>query len=325
MYRRLSVIILLLIFLLTNITSQITTTYKTDKPKSGEGVNMFLKRHNLNIRKYKSHFLKINAKNIGKNNSLKLGVEYKIPNTVDVIDNYLYGEKNRKFKIIDNALGNASFYLIAGHGGPDPGAMGTYKEHTLCEDEYAYDIILRLSKKLEEHGANVELIIKDKNDGIRDECFLKMDKDELCDNKELPLDQLSRLKQRTKYVNKLYRKDKAKYKRCIVIHIDSRNKGKAIDVFFYHAPKSKKGKSTAKEIVKVFDKKYSKFQPSRGYSGIVKSRGLYMLRKTLPVSVFIELGNIRNYRDQQRFILENNRQAIANWIYEGLLNDYKKN
>lgn len=34
------------------------------------------------------------------------------------------------------------------------------------------------------------------------------------------------------------------------------------------------------------------------------------------------LRNIRNFRDQQRFILESNRQALANWLAEGILNDY---
>jgi N-acetylmuramoyl-L-alanine amidase len=50
-----------------------------------------------------------------------------------------------------------------------------------------------------------------------------------------------------------------------------------------------------------------------------------MLRKTTPVTTFIELGNIRNYRDQVRFLKENNRQALANWLAEGLVKDFKEN
>jgi N-acetylmuramoyl-L-alanine amidase len=31
------------------------------------------------------------------------------------------------------------------------------------------------------------------------------------------------------------------------------------------------------------------------------------------------LGNILHYQDQKRIILENNRQALANWLLEGLM------
>jgi N-acetylmuramoyl-L-alanine amidase len=35
--------------------------------------------------------------------------------------------------------------------------------------------------------------------------------------------------------------------------------------------------------------------------------------------VYIELANIQNDWDQQRLVLKNNRQAIANWICHALL------
>ncbi|MFZ4477301.1 MAG: N-acetylmuramoyl-L-alanine amidase, partial [Saprospiraceae bacterium] len=35
----------------------------------------------------------------------------------------------------------------------------------------------------------------------------------------------------------------------------------------------------------------------------------------------IELGNIKNDWDQQRLVLKNNRQAIANWLLESLLEE----
>ena len=50
-----------------------------------------------------------------------------------------------------------------------------------------------------------------------------------------------------------------------------------------------------------------------------------MLKNTNPVAVFIELGNIRNEKDQKRFVLESNRQALANWITAGIVEDFKNN
>ncbi|MFR7876517.1 MAG: hypothetical protein ACLU4J_09060 [Butyricimonas paravirosa] len=51
-------------------------------------------------------------------------------------------------------------------------------------------------------------------------------------------------------------------------------------------------------------------------------RDLFVIKQSLPVAVFVELGNIQNSRDQQRFLLDDNRQALANWM-RGLIEDYK--
>jgi N-acetylmuramoyl-L-alanine amidase len=48
-----------------------------------------------------------------------------------------------------------------------------------------------------------------------------------------------------------------------------------------------------------------------------------MLRHLQPATVYIELGNIRNIRDQDRLVIANNRQAVANWLCEGILDFYR--
>ena len=221
-------------------------------------------------------------------------------------------------------LFRSCFYLVSGHGGPDPGAIGIYQGRQLHEDEYAYDIILRLARELLSRGAKVHIIIQDKKDGIRDGHVLANSKRETCMGDPIPLNQVARLKQRCDWVNKLYRKDKSNYKRAVFIHVDSRSQGQQTDVFFYNAPKSIKGKRLANNLHRTFDKKYDKHQPNRGFRGTVSERNLYVLRNTTPVAVFLELGNIRNKRDQQRLVLKNNRQALANWIAEGIVKDYKQ-
>ena len=73
----------------------------------------------------------------------------------------------------------------------------------------------------------------------------------------------------------------------------------------------------------TLQRKYKQHQPGRGFTGTVSERNLYVLRNTQPVGVYLELGNIRNSRDQQRLVLENNRQALAKWIAEAIVADYK--
>ncbi len=125
-------------------------------------------------------------------------------------------------------------------------------------------------------------------------------------------------------MNDIYLEDKTpKYQRVIVIHVDSRSIGANVDVFFYHYPGSTKGKSTAKTLQQMFADKYEEYQPNRGYEGTVSSRNLLVIRKVLPPAVFIELGNIQNEKDRKRFINPDNRQALAKWIVEGLIEDFK--
>jgi N-acetylmuramoyl-L-alanine amidase len=308
-----------------SINAQQDSSYLLSTPEKGEGLHAFLIRNNLDPHVYREHFIELNKDKLGKDNALILGLNYKIPESEIYISEPLYGKERERFELESEYLKGAVFHLVSGHGGPDPGALGAYENNTLAEDEYAYDITLRLAKKLQENGATVNMIIEDNDDGIRDDSFLALDKDELCMGEIIPLDQNDRLKQRTKAVNDLYLNYKPSFQRCVVIHVDSRSKGKEIDVFFYHSPKSKSGEKTALSMLDVFNSKYGIHQPSRGYAGIVSARNLYVLRKTYPTAVFIELGNISNFRDQKRLILPNNRQALANWMYEGLLNDFKAN
>ena len=236
----------------------------------------------------------------------------------------LFGKTLATYPIVSNELAGACFYLVSGHGGPDPGAIGRYGKHKLHEDEYAYDITLRLGRELLMRGAKVHFIIQDKKDGIRSGAVLKNSKTETCMGKKIPLKQNDRLKQRCMQVDKLYRKDKSNYKRAVFIHVDSRSKKKQIDVFFYHAPGSRLGKRLANQIRDTFEAKYKKFQPNRGFSGTVSERNLYVLRNTQPAAVFLELGNISNPRDQKRLVVEDNRQALAKWVAEGIVRDFKK-
>lgn len=234
----------------------------------------------------------------------------------------IFGKKYEKVNIIDSSLYGCVYYLISGHGGPDPGAIGHHKGKELCEDEYAYDVTLRLARNLMQMAATVYIIVQDENDGIRDERYLNNSSNEkLINGHEISNLQTPRLKQRTDIINELCEKNKetAKIQQVVEIHIDSRSNSKRIDIFFYHAANSSDGYSLAKTLHQTIKKKYQKAQPGRQYHGTVSERNLFTLREAKPVCCYIELGNIRNPQDQIRFLEVNNRQAIANWLSAGLL------
>lgn len=388
--------IIIIFFALNFINAE---EYLKVKPLDGDGLKTLFNRYKLEYNDASlSQFIDLNKSNIGKNNSLFLGIDYYLPikvykyNGVSIrstinnsdynyalsIQNYndllfskdikpnnfridkelwvpltefyfgkqksisdsnlksidnsnelktydfnLLGEKYKTIKEVSHKLKGYVYYLVGGHGGPDPGAIGYRNGNTLSEDEYAYDIVLRLAKNLLENGATVKLIVQDPNDGIRDDYYLNNSYNEIYyGNEEIPLNQLERLRKRVEIINKEYEKNRkwAKEQIVVPIHVDSReNKNSRIDVFFYYYQHSERGKYIATSLLNTFEAKYEAAQPGRGYNGSVTTRGLYMLRNCKPVTVYMELGNIQNERDQIRLVEKNNRQAIANWLSDGFL------
>jgi N-acetylmuramoyl-L-alanine amidase len=234
----------------------------------------------------------------------------------------LMGKDYENIDIEDYSLAGQVFYIISGHGGPDPGAVCKSCPQMMCEDEYAYDVALRLARNLLQHGATVEMIVQDPTDGVRDDQFLKCDTDEkTLGSRQIARDQKARLRDRAYTVNQLYKQyAKMGYKthKAIEIHVDSRSENKRQDVFFYYNGQSAQSKKMALNAQEVFARKYEKHQKGRGYHGFVEDRGIYMVRAVTPPMLFVELANIRNEADQKRLLLNTNRQALANWLFESL-------
>nr|MBD3621837.1 N-acetylmuramoyl-L-alanine amidase [Sunxiuqinia sp.] len=322
----------LIVLSLVQVTMYAQEAYPKVLAQEGDGIYSLLRRHGVSPTKYYNDFVDMNSEELGEDESLILGRHYMLPDTLaknvemmeEDIAYPIFGDDFKKVDAASDRLANTVYYLISGHGGPDPGAVEKYHGKMIAEDEYAYDVTLRLARELISHGAEVHLIVQDANDGIRDHKVLELDTDETVGSKSIPLDQLERLKQRTKAVNDLYAKNSGKYQRLLVTHVDSRGEGTNIDVFFYHHEKSTNGKRLAESIHQTFFRKYKKFQPNRLYNGTFMERSsLYVVKNTLPAMAYIEIGNIRNKKDQRRILDPDNRQALAKWISEGILLDYE--
>ena len=221
-----------------------------------------------------------------------------------------------------SALRGKVFYLVSGHGGPDPGAVGSKNDHLLCEDEYAYDVVLRLGREIIAQGGKAYVIVRD-SDGIRDEEFLACDSDEVVwGDAPLPRDQRARLAQRSDAINGLARKERlsgAGEQYCVVVHVDSRHADTQTDLFFYHQREDRASEALAEEMRATMARNYARNGRTRDYTGRVKTRDLHMLREVDVPTVYIELGNIQHAFDQKRVLRTSNRQALANWFTEGII------
>ncbi len=232
----------------------------------------------------------------------------------------IFGKKYQYVKRIDRKLEGKVFYIEGGHGGPDPGAQVVVEGRTICEDEYAYDVSLRVARELARHNATVYIITRDPNDGIRDGEFLICDFDEQTyPDLKVPVSQKARLTQRSDAINELFEKNAARGiidQRLLVIHVDSRGKAQQTDTFLYYQNEDKKSYNLASSMLKTLESKYA---GRRDFKGTLTTRDLHMLRECKPTTVYVELGNIRNSFDRKRLMLANNRQAIANWLAEGFM------
>ena len=318
---------------------------QTVTAQQGDGIYSLLRKQGIDPTKHYQEFVDLNRESLGADNQLLVGKTYRIPSvqmdSVKVVDSIqkiskdlspvngteysIFGPDHAMVLNVSNKLKGAVYYLVSGHGGPDPGAIDQYDGKIIAEDEYAYDVTLRLAKELLANGATVYIIVRDPDDGIRGQMALEIDRDEVVyPNEVIPLNQLSRLEQRVEAVNKLYKENVGQYQRLIVTHVDSRSEDTNIDVFFYYHEDSKNGQRLAENIHGTFDKKYAKYQPNRDYVGTFTDRSnLYLVKKTLPAMVYIELGNIRNKKDQKRILNPENRQALAKWIAEGVMLDFE--
>lgn len=286
------ILCLLLIFFCTPFVFHASAQEERDAPRRGEGISLFLERNKRPGRTYYKEFLKLNKKLLKGKEELQLGVKYLLPplrtgsNSADAatdpksagkgkrtLSEPLFGKSHDRVKVTSDRLRGACFYIVSGHGGPDPGAIGRIGKKELHEDEYAYDVALRLARNLMQEGAEVRIIIRDAKDGIRDKKYLANSKRETCMGATIPLNQVARLRQRCVQINELYEKDRKNYKYCraIFLHVDSRSKRQQTDVFFYHFKNSSIGKRLAGTMKETFESKYDKHQPNRGFTGTVSA------------------------------------------------------
>jgi N-acetylmuramoyl-L-alanine amidase len=312
-------------------------------PQPGEGIWGLLRRSGVTpTSKRVEAFRSLNADKLGSDSALKVGVAYRIPDfetapaspatavsipvstpaSTTATRYEIFGDKYEMVERRSNRLAGHYYYVVSGHGGPDPGSLGRLDGRPMPEDEIAYDTALRVARELLMDGARVYMIVRDPNDGIRDSEYLPLDGDEYYyGDVQMSSNSVRRLRQRAEVINKLFDRHKAsaRSQQVIAVHVDAldgRNQPQ-IDVHFAYSSPS--GRSLGRALQTSIRNQYRAHQPDRGYKGRLVRRDLYILKHTKPVAVLVELGNIRHRGDQIRLTKPANRQAMAQWIAGGLL------
>ncbi len=292
--------------------------------QSGDGIYTLLRKNGAQPTPSAiAEFKALNAKALDGRDVLQAGRSYRVPSSGKTYP--IFGSAYEKVVVTGNSLKGHVYYIDGGHGGPDPGSVGEFEGRQLPEDEIAYDTALRLARNLIQESATVYIIVRDDDDGIRDTETFKVDTDEYyLGGEKIVRSHTQRLRDRTRIVNRLYDENKswAKSQQMISLHVDAYG-GRVepqIDVHFKAA--SRGGYALSRSLRDTMTAKYAEFQPNRVYKGgIDDSANLFVLNNSKPVAVLIELGNIRHSGDQYRLVKPANRQAIADWLRDGLLKD----
>lgn len=299
----------------------------TLEAREGDGIWTLLVRADVSpTRATIEDFKRLNEGRLLRGDQLLAGRSYEVPagSGPETVTVPLFGPQYERVERRTDRLAGRVYYIVGGHGGPDPGTVGRYAGRALPEDEVAYDVALRLARRLIEEGATVHLIVEDPDDGIRDGTRFDPDTDErYAGGHPIARGHERRLRDRVAIVNRLYdgHRATAKAQRLLALHVDARGRRHEpqIDVHFQVA--SETGRAFAERLLGTLRAQYARVQPGRGYRGTVEQRDLYVLVNTKPVAALVELGNIRHPRDQLRLTRAGNRQALAEWLARGVLDE----
>ncbi|UER67779.1 LysM peptidoglycan-binding domain-containing protein [Borrelia sp. BU AG58] len=213
----------------------------------------------------------------------------------------------RSRPVKNNRLKNKLVIIDPGHGGLDPGAIvkardGLGNEIFVVEDEYVYDIALRLYVYLKEYGANVELTILAPDHLIRDSVsanntFVNVKNEVYNDyslNKNDTVDSWisgtqeglkKRLAVVRKFVNK-YKNIDEKDMLYISLHADNSVGAPRSMGFYYQHEDGKNSDSHSRAVLEKITKGFKR-------SVYVKGQNLYVLKNNIVKTKFlVEVRNL---------------------------------
>ena len=225
--------------------------------------------------------------------------------------------------------------LDPGHGGRDPGAIvsnvdGINRSVYVVEDEYVYDIALRLYRKLRFAGAEVEMTVISPNHLIRENepatvTFVheqnEVYNDETANKKNdfSVRPALRNITQRVKIANRFFKSAKRGKTLFISLHADnSPNRPKGPLVIF----QNRKGKidTQSRSFARVMQEALN----HPGSPAQIGGRNMAVLRgNQAQAEILVEIRNVHDKGEAWALRFHKNREPDADRIFQGML-DYAK-
>ncbi|MEK7600807.1 MAG: N-acetylmuramoyl-L-alanine amidase [Patescibacteria group bacterium] len=216
--------------------------------------------------------------------------------------------------------------LDPGHGGSDPGASGMFSGQRVVEDEYVYDVALRVQRIIKSMGGVAVLTIQDKKTGERSlpaqEVFPDEGEEVYTARTTVVRAGTWGLNQRLVFGNSWYRKYPKHHRAWISIHFDVVGRKKEIE-----GVRIIKGGSKSNQLAETLWGSFAERKWLREHAPVVQNgdrqyglRSLHILNggNKFQEKVLIELGNFNNTADVWRVRNPVTREAYAAAIANAL-------
>ncbi|MDP3792533.1 MAG: N-acetylmuramoyl-L-alanine amidase [bacterium] len=214
--------------------------------------------------------------------------------------------------------------LDSGHGGMDPGASGIFQNKRVVEDEYVFDVTLRVRRMIQAKGGLAIMTTTDKVGERSWKPFMVFPDartERFTTDGSVVRAGAAGLRKRLRLGNQMSRKYPKHHQAWISIHFDVRGRGGDDGVRIIAA-------DTELRIAKSLERSFGNAKRLRDDDPIVESgdrdhgvRRLFVLsgENRIKEKVLIELGNFKNEDDVWRIRNPAVREAYARAITEALV------
>ena len=221
--------------------------------------------------------------------------------------------------------------LDPGHGGIDPGAIvsnttGKHRRVYVVEDEYVYDIALRMYKKLRLLGAEVTLTVISPNHLIRENQEAKVtfvhERNEVYNderynrrNSEKVRPRSANISQRVRVANRFVKRARGGRSLFVSVHADNTPGRSRGPLAIYH---KRRGRVDSRS--RAFARAMRSTLHRRDLPARIQGRNLAVLRNNLAhAEILVEVYNVHYTHDAYQIRYHKHRERDANRLVNGIL------